>query len=381
MIVGILFSHQEEALGRLENGKILVGGVGSGKSLVGAAWASSMDRDVYVITTARKRDLKEWESEFDLLGGGQSNLTVASWNQIKNYSEVSGAVFIFDEQRLIGNGTWVKSFLRIAKRNKWILLSATPGDTWMDYVPVFIANGYYRNRTEFLDKHVVWDRFAKYPKVSRYVQTDLLEARRRKVVVPMPVDRHTKRNREYLFLPYDKDIYTMVRKTRQDPETGEPLLNAAGVCLALRKVYENPSKRDDYVFDIYQRSRRIVVFDNVDYEREHLLTLKSKATVAEWSGHAHESIPNTDEWIYLVQYTAGAEGWNCTLTDTIVFYSLNYSWRILEQSEGRIDRINTPYTNLRYYYLATNSSIDKGILEAIQTKKAFNEPVFVQNFL
>jgi hypothetical protein len=380
-MVAKLYSHQEEALGLLQSGKVLVGGVGSGKSRVGASWALSQadESKIIVITTARKRDSLEWEGEFAALGADFEEVTIESWNNISKFDDCCLNVFIFDEQRVVGSGAWVKSFLKIAENNQWIMLSATPGDVWLDYVPLFIANGYYKNRTEFAERHIVWDRFAKYPKVKRYLDTGLLEARRRKILVPMPAERHTRRNRSYIPMEYDKEIYESIAKKRVDPWTEEPYRNAAGVCYGLRKCVNSDRSRVDHIRLVARKRKKLIVFYNFNYERDILLELRDEFNVAEWNGHNHEPIPSTDSWVYLVQYTAGAEGWNCVETDTIVFYSLNYSWKILEQAEGRIDRINTPFTDLHYFYFFSESGIDSAIRKAVQEKGVFNERIFAHN--
>lgn len=380
-MVAKLYSHQEEALGLLQSGKVLVGGVGSGKSRVGASWALSQadESKIIVITTARKRDSLEWEGEFAALGADFEEVTIESWNNISKFDDCCLNVFIFDEQRVVGSGTWVKSFLKIVENNQWILLSATPGDVWLDYVPLFIANGYYKNRTEFAERHIVWDRFAKYPKVKKYLDEGLLEARRRKILVPMPAERHTRRNRSYIPMEYDRDMYESIAKKRVDPWTGEPYRNAAGVCYGLRKCVNSDRSRVDHIRLVARKRKKLIVFYNFNYERDILLELRDEFNVAEWNGHNHEPIPFTDSWVYLVQYTAGAEGWNCVETDTIVFYSLNYSWKILEQAEGRIDRINTPFTDLHYFYFFSESGIDSAIRKAVQEKGVFNERIFAHN--
>lgn len=380
-MVAKLYSHQEEALGLLQSGKVLVGGVGSGKSRVGASWALSQadESKIIVITTARKRDSLEWEGEFAALGADFEEVTIESWNNISKFDDCCLNVFIFDEQRVVGSGTWVKSFLKIAENNQWILLSATPGDVWLDYVPLFIANGYYKNRTEFAERHIVWDRFAKYTKVKRYLDTGLLEARRRKILVPMPAERHTRRNRSYIPMEYDKKMYESIAKKRVDPWTGAPYRNAAGVCYGLRKCVNSDRSRVDHIRLVARKRKKLIVFYNFNYERDILLELRDEFNVGEWNGHNHEPIPSTDSWVYLVQYTAGAEGWNCVETDTIVFYSLNYSWKIFEQAEGRIDRINTPFTDLHYFYFFSESGIDSAIRKAVQEKGVFNERIFAHN--
>lgn len=380
-MVNKLYSHQEEALRLLHSGQVLVGGVGSGKSRVGASWAlSNADaKKIVVITTARKRDSFEWEGEFAALGANCDEVTIESWNNVSKFADYSDHVFIFDEQRVVGSGAWVKSFLKISKHNLWILLSATPGDTWLDYIPLFIANGFYKNRTQFSEQHIIWDRFAKYPKVKRFVNVGVLEARRRKIIVPMPAERHTRRNRKDIWVPFDRDQYNTIVKKRVDPWTKEPIRNAAGVCYALRRCVNSSGNRLVQLRHIVKKRHKVIVFYNFNYERDELLTLRDEFTVAEWNGHAHEPTPQGDSWVYLVQYTAGAEGWNCIETDTVVFYSLNYSYKVLEQAEGRIDRINTPYTDLWYYYFKSESGIDSAISKAVVEKATFNERIFAHN--
>lgn len=377
-----LHPHQEEALKRLKSGKVLVGGVGSGKSFVGASWALKQPNSggIVVITTARKRDSLEWVGEFAMAGSTMEGITVDSWNNIARYSDARDAVFIFDEQRVVGNGKWVKAFLKITKHNKWVLLSATPGDTWLDYVPLFLANGFYKNKTEFYEDHVVWDRFARYPRVKRFVAVHRLEKLRRRILVDMPVARHTVRNRIYVPVRYRVTEYNEIMKKRFDPYKGEPIASAGELCYVLRKCVNQDRDRLEAVRGILKKRSRIIVFYNFDYELEALRELADTCTVKEWNGHKHEPVPDGDRWVYLVQYASGAEAWNCTDTDTIVFYSLNYSWKVMEQSEGRIDRMNTPFTNLWYYCLESESAIDQSIKTSLARKKKFNEKVFADSF-
>ena len=398
--------EQQDALDRLRTGSILVGGVGSGKSITALAYFFNKvccgnyeklsmplkPRALYIITTARKRDTLEWADEYRKFGLasdpnysiGKIFVKVDSWNNIGKYTNVKDSFFIFDEQRVVGSGAWVRSFLKIAKANDWILLSATPGDTWSDYIPVFVANGFYKNRTQFLRNHAIFDRFAKYPKIIRYVDTRTLEQYRKRILVTMTGKRHTLRHVINVSPTYEKDIYDLAFKNRWDPFKDEPIKDAGQLCHILRKIVNTSEDRLDKISEILVRHSKAIVFYNLDTELDLLRELPkrysklSDYTVAEWNGHKHELIPETDKWIYLVQYTAGAEGWNCTLTDTVIFYSLHYSYKIMEQASGRIDRINTPFVNLYYYYMVSKSSIDSAILLALKNKKNFNELAFVR---
>ena len=399
-----LYDYQLDAIKQMKNGCILCGGVGSGKSRTSLAYYYTQQggqvgtkkyvpmkkrpRDLYIITTARKRDTLEWEGElvpFLLSTKPENNhyknkVMVDSWNNIGKYSDVQGAFFIFDEQRVVGSGAWVKAFLKIAKTNDWILLSATPGDTWSDYIPVFIANGFYRNKTEFTREHVVYSRFSKFPKVERYINTGRLLRLRNDILVDMDFKRATVSHHEDVYVKFDVAKYKDVIKNRWDPYKNEPIVNASGLCYILRKIVNTDDSRMVALMEILEKTPRAIIFYNFDYELELLrgAYYGKDVKIAEWNGHNHQPIPDSDKWVYFVQYTAGAEGWNCIKTDTIIFFSQNYSYKIMQQSSGRIDRLNTPYTDLYYYHLKTRSGIDLAISKALREKKQFNERKFAK---
>uniref|UniRef100_A0AAU7GZX8 DNA helicase n=1 Tax=Streptomyces phage Scarif TaxID=3158858 RepID=A0AAU7GZX8_9CAUD len=387
-----LFPHQREAVENLSNGKILWGGVGTGKSLTAAAYYVEKEapKDVYVITTAKKRDSLDWEKEFIKFGVGDMRtpktgaLRVDSWNNIAKYKNVRGAFFIFDEQRLVGSGAWVKAFIHITKpekNNTWILLSATPGDTWLDYAPVFIANGFYKNITEFKREHVVYNSYTKFPKVEKYVGVAKLNKYRNRLLVEMPYERHTTRVTQYVEVEYDQELLDRVIKDRWNPYENRPIRSLAEYFYVMRKVvYSHPS-RLEAVRRVLGKHPRLIVFYNFDYELEILRTLSKDMPVAEWNGHKHEPIPDTERWVYLVQYTAGAEGWNCTTTNAMLFYSLTYSYKQWHQAHGRTDRLNTPFSLLNYYALLAKVAIDDGVLGALKKKHSFNEVKFARSRL
>ena len=402
-----LRDYQLDAINKMKNGCILNGGVGSGKSLTALSYyylqnEGSVDfltggdyipmdcapMDLYIITTARKRDTFEWEGEMshfllsthDECSMYDNRVVVDSWNNIQKYKDVMNAFFIFDEQRVVGSGAWVKAFLTITKKNKWILLSATPGDTWSDYIPVFIANGFYKNKTEFMREHAVFSRFSKFPKVEKYIGTGRLIRQRRDILVDMKFERKTVQHHCDIYVTYDSTQYKDVMKRRWDIWNDEPIVNASGLCYALRKIVNTHDSRSTKLLELFETHKKIIVFYNFDYELDVLKSLYygEGVIVAEWNGHKHEPTPTGNKWVYLVQYTAGAEGWNCITTDTIIFYSLNYSYKIMHQSAGRIDRLNTPYTDLYYYYMKTRSGIDLAIERALNEKRKFNESSFIK---
>ena len=410
--MSFLYDHQKDAISKMFTGCILNGGVGSGKSRTALAYyfiqeGGELDpylsmrippRDLYIITTARKRDTCDWEKElapFLLSTHPEKNqyygnkVVVDSWNNIKKYTEVTDAFFIFDEDRVTGSGAWVKAFLKISKNNEWIILSATPGDKYEDYIPVFIANGFYKNKTEFVREHIIYSRFTKYPKIDRYINTRKLDRLRDQLLIDMDFKRKTIAHHEDVFVSYDTKKYKEAIRTRWDPYKDEPIQQASGLCYVLRRIVNEDESRVVALMEILEKTPRAIIFYNFDYERELLLHLFScddgvdknefvDYEVAEWSGHAHQPIPDSKRWIYLVQYTAGCEGFNCIKTNTIIFYSQNYSYKVMAQASGRIDRLNTPFKDLYYYHLKSRSGIDLAISKALKEKKKFNERKFTR---
>ena len=397
-----LYDYQMDAVKKMHNGCILNGGVGSGKSRTSLYYyfkeqGGSIDpdykpmkvpaKDLYIITTARKRDTLEWEGELAhfLMSTDEeqykrygNHIYVDSWNNIKKYQNVYSSFFIFDEQRLVGSGAWVKTFYKIARKNRWILLSATPGDCWSDYIPVFVANGFYKNKTEFIAEHVVYSRFTKYPKIEKYINVQPLIEYKNRILINMDFKRDTVQHHDNIFVNYDKNLYTLTTKNRWDPFKDEPIQQASSMCYILRKIVNDDPDRIVKVCKILEKCKKAIIFYNFDYELEALLNIQMPGyEVKQWNGHKHEPLPSGERWMYLVQYSAGAEGWNCIYCDTIIFYSQNYSYKIMEQASGRIDRLNTPYKDLYYYHLKSKSGIDLAISRALSQKKNFNESNYI----
>jgi hypothetical protein len=389
------------ALEQLNSGNILCGGVGSGKSRTAIAYYyfkeckgelkingrgdySPMEnsKDLYIITTAKKRDSLEFEQEcahFGLstdrkLSMDKVKVTVDSWNNIKKYVKVQGAVFIFDEQRVVGSGTWVKSFITITKKNHWILATATPGDVWTDYIPVFVANGFYKNRTEFLRIHAVYNRYSKYPKIDKFIECGSLYKQRDQITVSMDYSKPTTSHERMVMVPFDERSFNRVMIDRWNVFENKPIREVGELCHIMRKVVNSDISRIHAVEEIIRKHPKVIIFYNFDYELEMLRTIGTllNIPVGEWNGHNHQSIPRADSWVYLVQYTAGAEGWNCIETDTTIFFSQSYSYKTMVQASGRIDRVNTPFRDLYYYHIRSNSPIDLAIRRALRKKQDFN---------
>lgn len=394
-----LYDYQISAVEKLQNGNILCGGVGSGKSRTALAYyyisvcKGNMQINglgkftemknplkLYIITTARKRDTHEWEEE--MLPFMLKDYVVDSWNNIEKYKDVTDSFFIFDEQRVVGYGKWSKTFIKIAKKNKWILLSATPGDTWNDYAPVMIANGYYANITQFRNMHIIFSRYTNYPKIEKYINTDRLTKIKNAILINMDFERPTKSHTEYIYCDYNRELYDDIKKNRWNYEEDKPIEQVSELCRLLRKVVNSDESRLKQIFNIYEDYEKVIIFYNFNYELEMLKNFCESHEIdyAEWNGHKHQPIPDLDKWVYLVQYTAGAEGWNCIQTNCIIFFSKSYSYKQTVQAAGRINRVNTPFKDLYYFYLTSNSTIDNAISRALKNKRDFNEKSFIRNW-
>ena len=395
-----LYPHQLDAIKKMHNGCILCGGVGSGKSRTSLAytyicelggslningkgvWAQpETPKDIYIITTARKRDTKEWEKEVAYFClPDDIKVTVDSWNNIKKYDKVFGAMFIFDEQRVVGSGAWVKAFYKITKKNHWILLSATPGDTWSDYIPVMVANGYFKNKTDFNNQHVVFKPYMNYPCIDHYVGTKILVRIANEIIVKMEFSNDIKEHNIDVICDYDKALYKKVLKDRWNPYDDCPIEESGKLCYLLRRVGNSDKSRTETLKGILNNKDKVIIFYNFTYELE---TLREVATelgyvIGEWNGEKHKEVPDSERWLYLCQYTAASEAWNCTKTDTIIFFSQNYSYKIMTQAAGRINRLNTPFKDLYYYHFRCNSPIDIAVKRALLLKQTFNERIFLK---
>lgn len=380
-----LMEHQLDAVQKLDNGKVLWGGVGTGKSITALAYYVEKEspKDVYIITTAKKRDSLDWEGDAVSFGISEKReltqhgvVTVDSWNNIDKYAEIEDAFFIFDEQRVVGSGAWAKSFIKIAKKNRWILLSATPGDTWIDYIPVFVANGLYKNATQFKQDHVVYAPYSRYPRIIRYTHVNTLEKYRNMILVEMPYLRHTERIVTDVETAYDKELFKLATIKRWHPYESRPIKDIGELFIVMRKIVNSDRSRLEAVKELMETHPKLIIFYNFNYELEILRELNDVVEVGEWNGHRKQPVPTGEKWVYLVQYVAGAEGWNCTATDAMVFYSLTYSYKNFEQAQGRIDRLNTPYLKLFYYVLFSDSPFDRALRDSLGGKKLFNERVW-----
>lgn len=394
-----LYDYQLDAVRRMHNGCILCGSVGSGKSRTAlfyyfkenGGWVDKgtytpmkTPQDLIIISTAKKRDSKEWLGELAnfLLYPGEDGKTnfgntviVDSWNNIGKYKDITGAFFLLDEQRLVSYGSWTKSFLKIAKVNNWILLSATPGDSYVEYLPVFLANGFFKNKSEFNREHVVFSRYTKYPKIEKYTNTTRLDRLRNKLLITMDYWHDIQKHDINIPCEYDRVKYREVMRNRWNPYKEEPIQDAGGLCHVLRKVVNEDESRQVALLEILENYKRAIIFYNYNYERDILLNLSYEegTEVAEWTGHAHQPIPEGDRWVYICQYTSACEGWECTRTNCVIFYSQNYSYKVMTQAAGRIDRLNSPYDDLYFYHLKSHAPIDLAISKALKEKKKFNE--------
>ena len=388
-----LYEHQKLAINQLTSGKILCAGVGTGKSRTALAYffikecggsypingegeykPMTNPKPLYIITTAKKRDSLDWEKEA-IPFGLYEDIKVDSWNNIHKYNNVFDSFFIFDEQHLTGRGAWVKSFLRIAKHNRWILLTATPGDSFIEYLPVFMANGFYKTRGEFIQKHVVTVPYVNYFKVKQYINTARLIQLKEMILVEMEYTKPMEEHHKWVECNYDKGKYELIFKYRWNPYEEKPIENISSVFSLIRKVTNSDPTRKEAVKEILASHPKVIIFYNFDYELDILRSIAKELKIekAELNGHLHQDIPKTSEWLYFVQYTSGSEAWNCIETNAMIFYSQSYSWKATEQAIGRISRMNTPFSDLYYYHLTSKAPIDRSIKKCLDKKKNFNE--------
>ena len=374
-----LLKYQEEAIQKLHSGSVLYGATGSGKSLTGLAYYMRCwsHLDLYIITTSKKRNAGEWEEEIAKLGCPPPK-AIDSWNRLKNYRMVSDAFFLFDEHKVGGHGKWAQSMITIAKKNKWILLTATPGDVWDDYASIFIANEFVKNKTTWNEDFCIFDRISKYPKIIGYQREDVLKNMRDAVLVPMEYQS------EKVPIPYvipykvdhEEEAYVLARrKSLRHPEM-RAFRNTSAMFAYMRMNLPDKESKIQALADVLKKEPKAIIFYNFTPEKYEIENAARQVNIPffQYNGQIKDNVPDGDTWVYAVQYTAGAEAWNCITCRTVIFYSMNYSYKVMTQAKGRIDRCNSPFDELHYYYfISPDFEIDQEILNALTRKEKFNE--------
>jgi hypothetical protein len=187
----------------------------------------------------------------------------------------------------------------------------------------------------------------------------------------MPYEKETVRHSVNIWVEHDPELMKRVEKDLWHPFENRPIRDVAEKFYVMRAVVNSDLSRLAKLRKLLKEHPRLIVFYNFNYELAVLRSLKEEMTYAEWNGHKHEDLPSGDKWVYAVQYTAGAEGWNCIETNAILFWSLTYSYKLWEQAHGRIDRLNTPFTDLYYYTFRSRAQIDWAIWRSLKSKKSF----------
>ena len=176
---------------------------------------------------------------------------------------------------------------------------------------------------------------------------------------------------------YNRILYKTVRRDRWNPFDNEPIPDITSLCYLERRIANTDPDRIVKLVQILEKTLKSIIFYNFNYELDIIREVCDSMCIryAEWNGHKHEPIPEEGNlgWVYIVQYQAGAEAWNCITCDTIIFYSQNYSYKVMAQATGRINRRNTPFKDLYYYHLRSMAPIDKAIKQALLAKRDFNE--------
>ena len=397
-----LYEEQVKALSKMHDGCILAGEVGSGKSRTSLAYfytqyggeINSLNyidmkdpSDLYIITTAAKRDSLEWDTELipflmgtnpDVSYYPNQKVVIDSWQNIGKYAKVTDSFFIFDEQKVTGRGKWANTFVDIGRKNRWILLSATPGDKWEEYWAVFVANGFFKCKTDYFRKHIIQTRYGNIPRTIGYINERKLYYLKYRLIVKMPRSRPYKMYHKDIYNNYDVAKYKEIIKTRWNPYLDKPIESPTEFCNLLRRVVNSDASRMYAVSQIHGIHKKVIIFYNFNYELDILRNLEydEDTVITEWNGQKHDKLSDSDNWVHLVHYLAGAEGWNCIKTNAMIFFSQNYSYKIMSQAAGRIDRLNTPYKELYYYHLKSRSSIDVAISKSLKEKELFNEKEF-----
>jgi SNF2 family DNA or RNA helicase len=132
----------------------------------------------------------------------------------------------------------------------------------------------------------------------------------------------------------------------------------------------------DFMED-YPKGKKLVIFarflSEIDAIKEMLekmgITVATLMGATTDRGLVVDNFQNgTDPQVLVAQIATGGIGITLTAADTVVFYSVGYSYEDYQQARARVHRIGQK-NNVTYVNIVARRTVDEGIIEALQEKK------------
>lgn len=394
-----LRSYQQDAVEALLNGKhIVVASCGVGKGFISLEWARGTKKsNVLVITQASKVKSNDFVEEAKLLDekwyNSQSSFTVVSWNSLAKWlkehqsENFADYAIIADEiQRIKNYSTGMgKSFLKIASHTKcWAGFTATPGESWIQMMPYFVACGFVKHKTDFTNKFCVTQSFKGYIEIIGYNHEEVLN----KWWSGITYFPDTKEMEKQLPSETHKVVhfkaptgYAKVLKTKTRLDTDEFIDTSMAMCHYLRQLCCSKEKVEWLKEFVESLDTSCVVFYTYIEEGEKIKEALKGVKIWEINGKKHD-IPTADTIgkhdVVLAQWESGSASLNLQFMNYWVSFSPCYSLTTSCQSRGRIKRIGQTKP-MFYYYLKTDHTIENDIYKALKEKRDFSETVWYEN--
>lgn len=388
-----------------------------------------------VFTTAKIVKSKQWErSVKDYNQVMHTNLKIICTNYDKLVSQKSindiyqrlrlihfqQVVLILDEVhriKLAGNGKISKRSTMILKLAKQPFITTVLGlsatafsNSYLDVAPYLVMAGYYKNKTEFLRKHI-----KKYDKYRQPVVTDdmrritrdafyfpeIIDAEIKSISVYVDTSQykplvHT--YHEYFKLNRDeRHLYNMIAEAYRNKEYEYPIQARMDQERMLAQAI--PTQKDIYLIGLINMQTQgifnhlvtpILIFYQYTSVCIHLRNLLHQnfpnRQIVMINGRAKVSNdvlkkPPADDAIYLVQYEAGGEGLDWQWSNISIFYESPVRYEKFVQAKGRNVRNKSQMPVVYQFELEFINTLDSERWETNRNKKDFTNDISKRTFL
>lgn len=397
-----LYKFQQQAVDDLRSGKkIVVIGTGCGKTACMFRWFQAVGKKkILVVTTPSKAKSGDMQKEAVLWNGQEwvdelDEFVVISWHKLRKWQQQHSSVLALHGRE------WAIAFDEVAKAkgyssgmgrafqmltryvSSWTGYTATPGDKWIDLMPYMVATKKFRNKTDFLNRHAIIQRYKGFPEITRYMDTERLQEIWDSITTrpdTSQVSRELPKETHSVVEFKAPSGYKKTVKERINPETGEYIESTMGIVHMCRQLCFTKEKQEWLSEFMEGLGTNCVFFCNYIEEEERLCEIAKKALpkgARVWRiDGSHHEIPTAETIgkydVVVAHYASGGEALNLQFMNYWCSVSPNYSLSVSVQARGRIKRIGQK-NPMFFYYLKTIGTIESDIYRCLKGKKDFSE--------
>lgn len=392
----MLYNFQRQLLNSIEENYIIAADTGTGKTMMAIHHYLKHNTGEPLLILAPPQKIKEggWQRELDFVASHYNieiPYDIISYGVLsKRWKEYKDWFLVMDECHYVKNPTSQrgKAAINLTKQStNFLLLSATPSSNgWGDTIAYMIMFGYYKNKTQFLKEHAVYNRidygngpvnvvsdYRDQEKLQKLYQSFSIKLAKEDCLdlPPLVFEKvHFKPSKEYNIIKKDRVL-------------GEELFDNISKLQHGLRFYANQADKLKYTEMLLEGTEEnVIIFYNYKQENEELkkIAKKLKKKVFEVSG-SKTNLPDKEKWtslknsVTIVQYQAGAAGIELQYANIVIFHTPTYSYQDYEQALGRAYR-NGQTKKVTVYQYITKNTIETSIYQALAAKKDFTEELF-----